>query len=182
MKKYADFLLSNLGIKDKKEAKANPYNAYTYEKGMHLGEWLDPEEFQEKISAGKQPKHPEEATAYLYLDMTTMAEIAELLDKDPITYRETAEGARKAYNHLFVKTCTLDTDRQAKLVQPLALVLLDGESKKTAQRRLAKAAQDCHYHVGTGFLSTVFLLPVLTEAGEVETAYKMLGNTENPAG
>ncbi|MGN0998342.1 MAG: family 78 glycoside hydrolase catalytic domain [Faecousia sp.] len=181
MKRYADFLLSHLGMKDQKEAKANPYNAYTYEKGMHLGEWLEPEEFQEKITAGNQPKHPEEATAYLYLAMTTMAEIAEALGKEEsTTYRKTAEGARKAYDHLFVKTGTLDTNRQAKLVRPLALGLLDGENKKAAQKRLAKAAQDAHYHVGTGFLSTVFLLPVLTEAGEVETAYKVLENTEKP--
>jgi alpha-L-rhamnosidase len=34
--------------------------------------------------------------------------------------------------------------------------------------------------VGTGFLSTVFLLSVLTEAGETEVAYKMLENTEKP--
>ena len=182
MKKYADYLLSHLGMKDKKEAKANPYNAYTYEKGMHLGEWLEPEEFQEKISAGKQPKHPEEATAYLHLAMKTMAEIAEVLGRteEKETYEKYADGAKKAYDHLFVKTGTLDTNRQAKIVRPLALGLLDGEEKKTAQNRLVKAVTDGNYHVGTGFLSTVFLLGVLTEAGEAETAYKMLESTEKP--
>lgn len=182
MKKYADYLLAHLGMTDKKAAKANPYNAYTYEKGMHLGEWLEPEEFQEKISAGKQPKHPEEATAYLHYAMKTMAEIAVLLGKDEEakTYTEYANGAKQAYDHLFVKTGTLDTNRQAKIVRPLALGLLDGENKKTAQQRLVKAVTDCNYHVGTGFLSTVFLLPVLTEAGKTETAYKMLENTEKP--
>ena len=182
MKKYADYLLSHLGMKDKKEAKANPHNAYTYEKGVHLGEWLEPEEFQEKISAGKQPKHPEEATAYLHYAMKTMAEIAGVLGEttEKETYETYAEGSKKAYDHLFVKTGTLDTNRQAKIVRPLALGLLDGEDKKTAQQRLVKAVTDCNYHVGTGFLSTVFLLPVLTEAGEAETAYKMLENTEKP--
>ncbi|MBQ8813999.1 MAG: alfa-L-rhamnosidase, partial [Lachnospiraceae bacterium] len=71
-------------------------------------------------------------------------------------------------------------NRQSKIVRPLALGLLDGEDKKTAQQRLVKAVADCNYHVGTGFLSTVFLLPTLTEAGETETAYKMLENTEKP--
>ena len=182
MKKYTDYLLAHLGMVDKKEAKANPFNAYTYEKGMHLGEWLEPEEFQEKITAGNKPRHPEEATAYLHLTMKTMAEIAILLGKDEEakTYTEYAEGAKKAYNHLFVKTGTLDTNRQAKIVRPLALGLLDGEEKKLAQNRLVKAVEDGNYHVGTGFLSTPFLLPVLTEAGQVETAYKMLENTEKP--
>ena len=183
MKKYADYLLSHLGMKDKKEAKSNPYNAYTYEKGMHLGEWLEPEKFQEKVSAGKQSKHPEEATAYLHLAMKTMAEIAGVLGKveDKENYEKYADGAQKAYNHLFVKTGMLDTDRQAKLVRPLALGLLDGEEKRAAQKRLVKAVNDFHYCVGTGFLSTAFLLGTLTEAGEVQTAYKMLENTEKPS-
>lgn len=182
MKKYMDYLLSHLGMNEKKEAKNNPYNAYTYEKGMHLGEWLEPEEFQEKITAGNKPKHPEEATAYLHLTMKTMAEIAELLGKEEEAkiYREYADGAKKAYDHLFVKTGTLDTNRQAKIVRPLALGLLDGGEKIAAQKRLLKAVEDFKYCVGTGFLSTVFLLPVLTKAGEVETAYMMLENTEKP--
>ena len=183
MKRYADYVLSHLGLIDKNAAKNNPYNKFTYEKGMHLGEWLEPEEFQEKISAGKQPKHPEEATAYLHLTMTTMAEIAGLLGKtaEKETYEKYIEGSKKAYNHLFVKTGTLDTNRQAKIVRPLALGLLDGEEKTIAQKRLVQAVDDFKYCVGTGFLSTVFLLPVLTEAGEIETAYKMLENTEKPS-
>ena len=182
MKKYADYVLSHLGLTDKNAAKNNPYNEFTYEKGMHLGEWLEPEEFQEKISAGKQPKHPEEATAYLHLAMTTLVEIAGVLGKttEKETYEKYAEDSKKAYDHLFVKTGTLDTDRQAKIVRPLALGLLDGEEKVSAQKRLLKAVEDFKYCVGTGFLSTVFLLPVLTEAGKVETAYKMLENTEKP--
>ena len=182
MKRYADYLLAHLGMKDKKEIQANPFNEFTYEKGMHLGEWLEPEEFQERISAGKQPKHPEEATAYLHLAMKTMAEIAGVLGKtaEKVTYEKYAEGSKKAYDHLFVKTGTLDTNRQAKIVRPLALGLLDGEEKIHAQNRLVKAVADCGYHVGTGFLSTPFLLGVLTEAGETEVAYKMLENTEKP--
>ena len=180
MKKYTDYLLTHLGMADKKEAKTNPYNAYTYEKGMHLGEWLEPEEFQEKITAGRQPKHPEEATAYLHLTMATMAEIAGILGKgsDKKVFEDYAEGSKKAYQHLFA--AALDTDRQAKLVRPLALGLLDGDEKNYARKRLNQAVEKGHYRVGTGFLSTPFLLGVLTEAGNAETAYKMLENTEKP--
>ena len=32
VEKYANYLMKNLGMRDKKEAKANPHNAYTYEK------------------------------------------------------------------------------------------------------------------------------------------------------
>ncbi len=147
-----------------------------YEKGIHLGEWLEPEEFRDQVY-GAQAKHPEECTAYLYLAMTTMAEIAELLEPEyAVKLRQAAERAKSVYP----KYAELDTDRQAKLVRPLALGLLDGETKKNAQARLKKAVENYNYRVGTGFLSTPFLLPVLTEAGEIETAYKMLLNTEKP--
>ena len=181
MKKYGEYLKKNLGMKDKKEAKANPYNAYTYEKGVHLGEWLEPEEFRDKVY-GAQAKHPEECTAYLHLAMETLADIADLLGESSYAEecRKYAQGARAAYDTLFVKTGTLDTNRQAKLVRPLALGLLEGETKEKAQHQLVKAVEDYQYCVGTGFLSTPFVLPVLTEAGEIETAYRMLENTKKP--
>lgn len=181
VEKYANYLMKNLGLRDKKDAKANPYNAYTYEKGVHLGEWLEPEEFRDKVY-GTQAKHPEECTAYLYYSMVTIGEMATILGKMDMANRcaEIAEGAKEAYNALFVKTGTLNTTRQAKLVRPLALDLLDGEDKTAAQNQLKTAVEFYRHRVGTGFLSTPFILPVLTEAGETETAYKMLENTEKP--
>ena len=66
MKKNAMFMIKNAGPKDRKTLAGDPDQKYIYEKGMHLGEWLEPEEFQEKISAGNMPEHPEECTAYLH--------------------------------------------------------------------------------------------------------------------
>lgn len=181
VEKYAGYLMTHLGMKDKKEARVNPHNAYTYEKGIHLGEWLEPEEFRDKVY-GAQARHPEECTAYLYYAMQTIGEMAGILGRNQMQARcaEVAEGAKAAYDALFVKTGTLDTDRQAKLVRPLALGLLDGDVKEKTQKRLVQAVEHYDYCVGTGFLSTPFLLPVLTEAGEIETAYKMLENTKKP--
>ncbi len=175
IEKYADYLLHNLGLRDKKAGKANPDNAFTYEKGVHLGEWLEPEEFRDKVY-GAKAKHPEECTAYLYYSMTTISRIAKLLDKPTKVYDDCAQGAKKAY----LRFAELDTDRQAKLVRPLALGLLEGETKVKAQQRLKKAVENYRYRVGTGFLSTPFILPMLTEAGETDAAYKMLENTEKP--
>ena len=163
MKKYADYLLKNL----EKDGH--------YEKGVHLGEWLEPEEFRDAVY-GAKARHPEECTAYLYLTMSTMAEIASLLGEPSGDYEKAAKRAREVYP----RYAELDTDRQAKLVRPLALGLLNGETKKKAQIRLAKAVENFHYRVGTGFLSTPFLLPMLSEAGESETAYRLLLNTEKP--
>ncbi len=163
MKKYADTLLKKI----EKDGH--------YEKGVHLGEWLEPEEFRDKVN-GAQARHPEEATAYLYLTMKTMAEIAALLGEPCGDYEKAAEGAKAAYP----RYAELDTNRQAKLVRPLALGLLDGEEKKIVQARLVKAVEDYRCRVGTGFLSTAFLLSELTKAGASETAYRVLLNTEKP--
>ena len=43
-----------------------------------------------------------------------------------------------------------------------------------------KAVKNYNYCVGTGFLSTPFLLQELTEAGASETAYKVLLNPQKP--
>ena len=163
MQKYADAVLKRI----EKDGH--------YEKGIHLGEWLEPEEFRDKVY-GTKAKHPEEATAYLFLAMTTMAKIADLLGKDASAYKAAAERAKAAY----FKYAELDTDRQAKLVRPLALGLLDGETKQKSQQRLKAAVEHYDWKVGTGFLSTPFLPEVLTEAGEAETAYRMLVNTQCP--
>jgi alpha-L-rhamnosidase len=182
MRKYAMYMISNTGHKDNEEAKRNPYNKYTYEKGMHLGEWLEP------VDYGDGPMSPdtlrtEECTAYLHYTMTHMYEIALALgqNEDVQLFNEYAAGAKTAYDWLFVQSGTLDTDRQAKLVRPLALGLLDGEKKQYVQNRLIQAVENRDYRIGTGFLSTSFILPILTEAGREDVAYKMLENDESPS-
>ena len=182
MQAYAEFMIRNTGHKSRKDAKANPYNQYVYEKGLHLGEWLEPEEFNETVTAGSSALHTEEATAYLHFSMEHMAKAAEVLGKtgDAARYREYADGAAKAYSWLFLRAAAPDTDRQAKLVRPLALGLGTEQERKALEDRLAEAVVSRAYHVMTGFLSTPYLLPVLTEAGRSDLAYKMLLNEEKP--
>ena len=182
IKKYIDYLFANLGFRDKKQAKADPENdRFVYEKGVHLGEWLEPEEFRDKVY-GTKARHPEECTAYLFLTMKTVAEIAGLLGEKEYARKcgECAKGASKVYERLFVEKGMIDTRRQAKLVRPLALGLLEGETKRNVQKQLKKAVESYDHCVGTGFLSTPFLLPVLEEAGYTETAYRVLENEKAP--
>ncbi len=111
-----------------------------------------------------------------------MTEIAELLgkpDKAKI-YRKYAEGCKKAYEELVtLDKFSLDTDRQAKLVRPLYLDLLNDEQKKYAKERLIKALDRYGWRLGTGFLSTPFILYVLTEI-DPEYAYRLLENEQCP--
>jgi alpha-L-rhamnosidase len=163
--------------------KRNPFRKYTYASGQHFGEWLEPKGVEPgNMIVNIILPRPEEATAYFHYQMAIMAEVANTCgyDADEKRYSEFAEGTKKAYNYLFVKDQTIDTARQAKLVRPLALGLLDGDSKKNVENRLEKALIENNWKIGTGFLSTPFILPVLTEAGKLDAAFKVLENEECP--
>ncbi|GAA4980718.1 glycoside hydrolase family 78 protein [Yinghuangia aomiensis] len=183
MRRYAQFMIDNTGHQDPEAAKANPYDAYVYEKGLHLGEWLEPTEFRDPMPSRAQPPRTEECTAYLYYTMRHMAEIAQALGHvdDAALFARYADGAKTAYQHLFLTQGGIDTDRQAKLVRPLALGLLDGEPRRKVQERLVTAVEQRGYRVGTGFLSTPFILPALTDAGRADVAYRMLENDQAPS-
>lgn len=182
MKKAALFMINHSGPIDKKATKENPYSKYIYEKGMHLGEWLEPKEFQEQITAKTRTTHPEECTAYLHYSMTCMEKVAKILNKenDSKLFAEYAEGSKNAYQWMFLQHGAPDTDRQAKLVRPLAFDIADGEIKEAIAKRLVKAVENRDYKIATGFLSTVFLLPTLTKIGRSDLAYKVLENEECP--
>jgi alpha-L-rhamnosidase len=184
-KPYGLYAIAHTGMVNKKEAKNNPYNKYTYEKGHHLGEWLEPVEFRD--NAFGNIKQTEVATAYLFYAMKHLEMMAQELDlnDDAQLWHEYKEGAKKAYFYLFMANGAPDTDRQAKLVRPLALGIIDGdddaELKAAIQKRLIQAVKNRNCRIGTGFLSTPFILSVLSYAGETELAYKMLENEDTPS-
>lgn len=193
MRRCAEFMIKKAGPKNAGQEADNPFRKYMYVKGVQLGEWLEPKEFNEPVSAGSMPEHPEECTAYLYYSMSVMAQVAGFMGQkeDEDRFREYRDGARKAYLWMCMKAGAPDTDRQAKLVRPLALGLADDLTeeemafvpsglKDQLQDRLVKAVESYGYRVGTGFLSTAFLLPELTKMGRADVAYKMLENEKMP--
>lgn len=114
--------------------------------------------------------------------MRLMEEIATELGRteDLDNYREYKEGCIKAYQAL-VQTdeYSLDTDRQAQLVRPLAFGLLSEEQTVFARKRLIQAMENYGWRLGTGFLSTPLILNVLANI-DLEAAYRLLENEEIP--
>jgi alpha-L-rhamnosidase len=111
-----------------------------------------------------------------------MAEIAEELDyvDDATLFREYSNGCKKAYQAMAeTSDYSLDTDRQARLVRPLAFDLLNEEQTEYAQKRLIQALQNYGWRLGTGFLSTPLILDVLADI-DMEAAYRLLENEEMP--
>lgn len=183
MKKYAQFMMKRCGspsllakplrVKDGK---------YLVNKGQSYGEWAEPNDVHPFALKEFITVHPEESTAYTVYIMEIMSEIASYLGKeaDAKLYSQYAAGCRKAYSELLeLPGFSLDTDRQAKLVRPLYFGLLDEKTSQFAKERLIKAMENYSWRLGTGFLSTPFILDVLADI-DIEYAYRLLENEEMP--
>ena len=155
---------------------------YLANRGQSYGEWAEPADVRRFEIKDFVFPHPEESTAYTCYVMEHMEEIAEHLGKhdDAAQYRRYADGCRRAYQELVEKKgYTLDTDRQAKLVRPLYMHLLDEKQTDFAEKRLLQAMEHYSWRLGTGFLSTPFILDVLADM-DIEYAYRLLENEEMP--
>ena len=185
MKKYADFKIKTLGKRYPTAVKTGidrKYKKYISNYGQSYGEWAEPTEVHITGFKDFACPHPEETTAYIVYMLQTMAEIAEALGKpdDKKCFSEYAEKAKIGYGKLIeCQKFSLDTDRQAKLVRPLYMNLLNEEKSKYAANRLIAALNRFDWRLGTGFLSTPFILYVL-EKIDVEYAYKLLENEQMP--
>lgn len=161
-----------------------PDKRYISNVGQAFGEWLEPKDvYQQSVIQDFMAPHPEEATAYLAHVCGLMIEVARLLghDDDIPLYEEYHRGSTAAYVNQFTP---IDTDRQSKLVRPLALGLLDRSvDEALAERtfaRLVDSIERRDHRIGTGFLSTPLILPLLTERGRTDVAYRMLENEQEP--
>ena len=155
---------------------------YTVNYGQSYGEWAEPADVFPNHWTTTVLPHPEESTAYTVLVMDLMAEIAEHLDKpeDRKFFEFYRDHCKAAYQQLVRQQAySLDTDRQAKLVRPLALNLLTKEQTDFAKARLMRAIEQYGWRLGTGFLSTPMILDVLAEI-DTEAAYRLLENEEMP--
>lgn len=80
----------------------------------------------------------------------------------------------------WIKDGKIRAPRQAPMVRALALGLLDDETAVGVAKQLNEDVIARNYKVGTGFLSTPFVLGVLAKYGYVDSAYRLMENTEAP--
>lgn len=185
MKKYADYKIRTLGKwypTAVKTGVAHRYRKYISNYGQSYGEWAEPTEVHITGFKDFACPHPEETTAYIVYLLEKMTEISDVLGKkeDSCRFKEYADKAREGYRKLLESPkFSLDTDRQSKLVRPLYMNLLDDKQKEYAKKRLIKALDAFDWKLGTGFLSTPFILYVLEEINP-EYAYRLLENEQMP--
>ena len=185
MKRYAQFMMNRcgkLGLMAKPLGLKGEAAKYVVNAGQSYGEWAEPKEVYPNDWKDMVAPHPEVSTAYTSYVLGCMAEIAEELGHadDATLFHEYSDGCKKAYQAMAeTADYSLDTDRQARLVRPLAFDLLDEKQTGYAQKRLIQALENYGWRLGTGFLSTPLILDVLAQY-DLDAAYRLLENEEMP--
>ena len=164
--------------------KKNPYQEFVIDTGYHWGEWLEPGHVMGKdvVNNVLLGSDSEVATAYFAYSTGLLAEIANVLGKteDARKYNDLTEKIKEAYRYTFTYDGMVQSDRHCRYVRPVALNMLPEMDKEKIVAKLNQMVIDNDYKIGTGFLTTPFILGVLTDYGYAETAYKMVDNKQRP--
>lgn len=155
----------------------NPYKKYVVDTGFHWGEWCEPDvDTLQALIKNVLHGAPEIATAYFGYSAGLMAKIADLLGKqeDARHYRKLNDTIKVAYRTIALPKGSVQSDRQASYVRPLALNLLTEKENQRTAAELNRKVIEKGYHLNTGFLSTPHICDVLAAYGFTETAYRLL--------
>lgn len=169
------------------ERSAEPlaHERFIWDSGWHFGEWLEPgANIRETLSELLGADHGPVATAYLYRSAHELACIGDLLGEDVVAsrYRSLAQSVRDAWRTEFIDDRgRLRSQTQANLVRALAFGLIPPDLESQAANDLVSLIRAAGTHLGTGFLASPFLLPVLADHGHLDVAYELLLRDDEPS-
>ena len=186
MKKYINFMIKRIGKSNfplnKKVNVDKKFKKFLVRKGQSYGEWTEPEEIFPYDWKDIAFPHVEVSTAYTHYVLKCFKEIEINLNhfEEASKLDKYIEGTKKSYQALVeTEEYSLNTKRQACLVRPLYMHLLTEKQEKYAKNKLLEDLNDFSWRIGTGFLSTPYILFVLNDINP-KYAYKLLENEEAP--
>ncbi|RSN44480.1 glycoside hydrolase family 78 protein, partial [Actinomadura sp. WAC 06369] len=140
------------------------------------GDWLNVEDETPKDVIG---------TAYFAHSAALVAETARVLgeDADAERYEDLAGRVRAAFDDAYVTEggARVKGDTQTAYALALAFGVLPEDARGPAADRLVELIEARGWHLSTGFLGTPELLPVLTETGHTDVAYRLLHQKTYPS-
>jgi alpha-L-rhamnosidase len=152
-------------------------------RGFQFGDWLDPD--APPKSPGRAKTRPEVvASAYLCRTTRELASTAELLGRaaDATRFDDLHARVRSAFRREWVTEAGLLVNETATAYAlAICFGILEPDQEERAGRRLAQVVADSGYKISTGFAGTPFVMPALTRTGHIETAYRLLLQTEAPS-
>lgn len=171
--------------------RAAAHEQFIWDSGFHFGEWLEPGDIgiisgdvEANRTAHVDIDHGDVATAYLHYSSRLIANIARILNRreDAVRYSKLASATRAAWQSEFVRTnAMLSRHTQAAYVRALAFDLVSPELRPQLAARLVELVRKADMHLGTGFLATPYLLPVLADTGYLDLAYELLFQDTEPS-
>lgn len=169
----------------RRTARAEPgaHERFLWDSGFHWGEWCEPGGNPEGLFT-LELDVAEVATAYLHRSAATMRDIAEVLGRaaDQRRWSTLADDVLDAWRTEFIgPDGSLRPDTQANHVRALAFGLVPDELRAQTARRLVELIREANTHLGTGFLATPFLLPVLADTGHTDVAFELLFQDTPPS-
>lgn len=173
------------------ERKPLEYELYLWDTNYHWGEWLEPDDPVPGLLFGEWTPEvaqilsaPHIATAYFACSTRLLAEAARVLgnEEDEQGYSALFEKIRQAFIREFVgEHGQMTPDKQSSYVRALAFDLIPEHLRTAATQRLVELIQEAGTHLGTGFLSTPYLCPVLGNNGHLDLAYALLMQDTPPS-
>ena len=161
-----------------------PHEQYLWDTGFHFGEWMEPGGPAPDLFASRSADNGIVATAYYRHSSAIMARIAAVLGKGDKA-RELGElsgNVRRAWQREYLRADgTVDGGTQANCVRALAFDLVPDGGRPAVVKQLVTLVRDAGTHLGTGFLATPYLLPVLADNGQPDLAYELLMQDSEPS-
>jgi len=163
---------------------AAPHELYLWDAGFHFGEWMEPGGPEPDLFAARTADHGIVATAYYRHTTELMARIATVLGlpEDAAVLTELSTKIRDAWETEYVDASGQVIEAsQANCVRALAFDLVSPKDRATVTAQLADLIRGEDRHLGTGFLATPYLLPVLADNGNLDLAYELLMQDSEPS-
>lgn len=150
---------------------------------FQFGDWLDPD---------APPSHPAKAktsadivaSAYVFRSADLTARAAALLgrDEEALRYGGIAEEVRQAFLAEYVTPAgRMVSDAQTAYSLAIVFDIVGPEQRQALGDRLAELTRLGGYRIGTGFVGTPIVQDALTRTGHLDTATRLLTQTENPS-
>jgi alpha-L-rhamnosidase len=161
-----------------------PHERFLWDTGFHWGEWLEPGSGPGPMAELVAADNGDVATAFFAHSAGLMARIAAVLGRedDADRYAGLAAEVRAAWQAEYLDDeGRLTPDTQANHVRALAFDLVPEKLRAAVAGRLVELIRKADTHLGTGFLSTPYLLPVLADTGHLDVAYELLLRDSEPS-
>ena len=167
-----------------RSAKPAAHEHRLWDTGFHWGEWLVPDDDLSDMPGYLARDKADVATAFFAHSTSLMARIADVLGRsgDAARYERLSEEVRAAWRAEFIDADgAVRPDTQANLVRALTFRLVPDELRQRTADRLVELIRLAGTHLGTGFLATPDLLPVLADTGHADVAYELLLQDRPPS-